>query len=284
MSKPPHAPAYYIFCDEYGDQALRRAASEFFILSAVVVSAANEPRLPSWIARINRQRRNHQGAGLHFTDLDERTKLWATRFVGKMPLRCFALISHKANMIGYRNVRAERAGDPRIYGDDGTSFSALPRRTLRFPNFVLKVLLERATDWCHTRSLQEYREPRPVAIVIAQRGGFYLDPFKTYLEIDRRRYASRSGVLPGYIAWPVADIDLVTTAPAKNVAGLQIADIVTGAVSRAGRARRTTWARGTTRSSSCRPCDPRPRPRRRRTGSSRCRGPSSSAGRSPGRS
>ena len=93
-------------------------------------------------------------------------------------------------MIGYRNVRAERAGDPRIYGDDGTSFSALPRRTLRFPNFVLKVLLERATDWCHTRSLQEYREPRPVAIVIAQRGGFYLDPFKTYLEIDRRRYAS----------------------------------------------------------------------------------------------
>ncbi|PPC87143.1 MAG: hypothetical protein CTY31_05085 [Hyphomicrobium sp.] len=233
MSKPLHPPAYYIFCDEFGDQALRKAASEFFILSAIVVSAANEPKLPSWTARINGQRRNHQGAGLHFTDLDERTKLWATRFIGKMPLRSFVLISHKENMIGYRNVRAERAGDLRIYGDDGTSFSAQPRRTLRFPNFVLKILLERATAWCHRRSLKDYGEPRPVAIVIAQRGGFYLGPFKNYLEVDRRRYASKSGVLPGYLAWPVVETDMVTTAPAKNVAGLQIADIVAGAFSRA---------------------------------------------------
>jgi hypothetical protein len=233
MSNPLHLPAYHIFCDEYGDQALKRTASEWFIVSAVVVSAQRERDLPTWVARINQRRRNPQGSPLHFADLDERTKLWATRFVGKLRLRCFTLLSHKANMIGYRNVRAERAGDLREYGDDGTSFVAKPRRTLRYPNFVLKVLLERVTAWCHDRSLHEYGGPRPAAITIGQRGGFYLDPFKAYLEIDRRNAASRTGVLPGYLAWPVVDPDLITTAPAANIAGLQLADIVAGAFSRA---------------------------------------------------
>jgi hypothetical protein len=226
-------PLYHIFCDEFGDQALKRSASEWFIVSAVVVSAKREPETTRWVSRINRQRRNHQGSVLHFTDLDERTKYWATRFVGKLPLRCFTVISHKANMIGHRNVRAERAGDLRIYGDDGTSFDNRPRRGLRYPNFVLKVLLERATGWCHARSLREYGEARPVAITIAQRGGFYLDPFRSYLEIDRMRAATRTGTLPGHLAWPVVNLDLITTAPANNVAGLQLADIVTGAFSRA---------------------------------------------------
>jgi hypothetical protein len=162
-------------------------------------------------------------------------KLWATRFLGKLPVRCFVLLSHKANMIGYRNVRAERSvvGDMRTYGDDGASFVVKPRRGLRFPNFVLKVLLERATAWCLQRSLREYGEPRPAAITIAQRGGFYLEPFLNYLEIDRRNAASRTGTLPGYLARPVVRPDLITTAPAANSAGLQLADAVSGAFSRA---------------------------------------------------
>ena len=227
------SPAYHIFCDEFGDQGLKKTASEWFILSAVVVSAHREPDVTRWVQRINRRRRHWRGEPLHFADLDERMKLRASRFLGKLPVRCFTLISHKANMIGYRNVRAERAGDLREYGDDGTSFVAKPRRGLRYPNFVLKVLLERATAWCHARSVRDHGEPRPVAITIAQRGGFYLDPFKAYLEIDRRNAASRTGTLPGYLSWPVVDLDLVTTAPANNIAGLQLADTVTGAFSRA---------------------------------------------------
>lgn len=226
------SPAYHIFCDEFGDQALKQSASEWFIVSAVVVSAKRETELPRWVARINRRRRHWRGEPLHFTALDERTKLWATRFMGKLPVRCFVLISHKTNMIGYRNVRTERAGDLREYGDDGTSFVSKPRRKTRFPNFVLKVLLERATAWCKARSMRDYNEARPVAITIAQRGGFYLDRFKAYLEIDRRNAAGRTGTLPGYLAWRVVDLDLMKTAPADHVAGLQLADLVTGAFSR----------------------------------------------------
>jgi hypothetical protein len=228
-----HSPAYYVFCDEFGDQALKKKASDWFIQSAVVVSAQNEPDIPLWVERINRRRRHWRGGPLHFTDLDERMKLRASRFLGKLPVRCFAVLSHKANMLNYRNVRAERASDLRLYGDDGTSFTSVPRRKLWYPHIVLKILLERVTEWCHIRSLHDFGAPRPVAITIAQRGGFYLDRFKAYLEKDRRNYESRTGTLPVYLAWSVVDLDLIRTAPADNVAGLQFADVVTGSVSRA---------------------------------------------------
>jgi hypothetical protein len=197
------------------------------------VAAHREPNIPGWIERINLRRRHWQGGPLHFAKLDERMKLRATRFIGKLPLRCFILLSHKANMLNYRNVRAERAADWRVYGDDGTSFVALPRKKLWYPHIVLKVLLERVTEWCLTRSYRDYGAPRSIAITVAQRGGFYLDRFKTYLERDRRNCESGTGTLPVFLSWPVVDLDLVTTAPADNVPGLQLADVVAGAFSRA---------------------------------------------------
>lgn len=137
-------------------------------------------------------------------------------------------------MIGYRNARAERAADVRMYGDDGTSFTTQPRRGLWYSHIVLKVLLERATEWCLIRSRRDFGEPRPASITIAQRGGFYIDKFKLYLEErDYRNWKTKTGTLPGYLAWPVVQPDLITSAPADDVAGLQLADIVSGSFSRA---------------------------------------------------
>jgi Protein of unknown function (DUF3800) len=234
MSKSLPEPAYHIFVDEYGDHGLKKTASEFFIVSAVVVATETVPDLQEWIARIKKPMKNQQRRDFHFIGVDERMKYRASRYLGKMPVRCFGLISHKPNMIGHRNVKCEVAYDGRIYGDDGTSYTTpILHRKTKFPNFVLKVLLERATKWCHRRSLREFKEPRPVAITIAKRGGFYLSDFKSYLEIDQRRWRKKTGTLPGYLAWPVVDLDLIGTAPAANVAGLQLADIVSGSFSRA---------------------------------------------------
>lgn len=233
MSKSPRDPAYHIFVDEYGDQSLSRKSPEWFIVSAVIVASHRERDLPKWTDRINQQRRNSQGSALHFTELDERTKLWATRFVGRMPLRCFSVMSHKANMYTYRNVRAERAADLRSYNDDGTSFATMPRRKLWYSHSVLKYLLERTTEWCADRSMRDYKEHRPVQITIAQRGGFYLDKFKVHLQRDHRNWMTKIGVHYRYLAWPVVDLELISTAPAANVAGLQLADIVSGSFSRA---------------------------------------------------
>jgi len=103
---------------------------------------------------------------------------------------------------------------------------------------ILKVLLERATEWCRKRSLLDHKELRPVSITIAERGGFYIDRFKDYLERDKRNATRRTGTLPGYLAWDVVDLRRVSSAPANNVAGLQLADIVSGAFSRAIDSRR----------------------------------------------
>jgi len=225
-------PKYHIYCDEYGDQGLKHSASEWFIVCAVIVASHRDLELPRWISRIKRPMKNQQRRSLHFTDLDERMKLRATRFLGKMPVRCFAVLSHKWNMIGHRNTKCER-----WYGwhEDREDELRTQQRRQRnsFPNFVLKVLLERATSWCETRSIRDFGQPQPVAITIAQRGGFYLDAFKSYLDIDLRNSRNRTGTLPRYLAWPVVDVDLIATAPADNIAGLQLADIVSGAFSRA---------------------------------------------------
>lgn len=233
ITNPNREPAYHIFCDEYGDQALKHGASDWFIVSAVVVAARRTADLPEWIRRIKRPMRNQQRPGLHFRDLDERMKLRSTRFLGKMPVRCFALLSHKQNMINYRNRRCERAVG---WYDDADVREIVQQRAQRhsYPNFVLKVLLERATEWCERRSLREYRARRPVDITIAQRGGFYLDGFKRYLENkDKRNWQKQRGPLPGYLAWRVVDLNRIRTASAVNVAGLQFADLVAGAFSRA---------------------------------------------------
>ena len=231
MSQSPKEPAYHIYIDEFGDHRLKDTASQWFILSAVVVSARHEPNLPKWIAAIKKPMKNAKRPDLHFQKLDERMKLRACRFLRRLPVRIFTLISHKANMIGHRNIRCEEMYEWRDYHDDGTH--SIAPRTTRYPNFVLKVLLERATAWCRERSFRDFGEPRPVSITIAQRGGFYLSDFQSYLEIDRRNYTAQSGTLPGYLAWSLVKQELITTAPAANSAGLQLADVVCGAFSRA---------------------------------------------------
>jgi len=232
MSKSPLKPAYHIFCDEYGDQSLKHGASDWFILSALVVAAHRVPELQEWIRRIKRPMKNQQRPGIHFKDLDESMKFRSTRFLGKMPIRGFVILSHKENMRGYRNKRCERAVG---WFDDDDIREIVQARSHRqsYPNFLLKVLLERATEWCERRSMRDYGVRHPVQITIAQRGGFYLDSFKNYLnEKDRANWLRRRGTLPGHLAWRVVDTDLIATAPAAHVPGLQLADTIAGAFSR----------------------------------------------------
>lgn len=233
MSKSLLTPAYHIFCDEFGDQSLKHTASEWFIISAVVVAAHRVPNLQKWIRRIKRPMKNQQRASLHFRDLDDDMRFRSTRFLGKMPIRCFALLSHKENMRSHRNRRCERAVG--WYDDDDIREIVQDRgRRQSYPNFVLKVLLERATEWCERRSLADHGARYPVQITIASRGGFYLDSFKRYLiDKDRANWLKGRGTLPGYLAWRVVDTNLISEAPAADVAGLQLADVVAGAFSRA---------------------------------------------------
>lgn len=226
-------PAYHIFCDEYGHQSLKPTGSDWFILSAVVVASHRAPDIQEWIRRIKRPMKNQQKHGLHFKELDDRMKMRSTKFLGKLPIRCFAILSHKDNMRNHRNFRCEQAVG--WYDDEDIREIVQDRgRRQSYPNFVLKVLLERATEWCERRSLIDFGVRHPVEITIASRGGFYIDGFKRYLiERDRANWLRGRGTLPRYLAWRVVEPGLINEAPAANVAGLQLADVVAGAFSRA---------------------------------------------------
>jgi hypothetical protein len=224
----PNDPAFIVFCDESGDPGLKDKASDWFIVSAVVVRLANEPKVPQWIRRIKKPMRSQRKAELHFHRLDPKMRFRASRMLGKLPVRCFTVLSHKHNMIGYSNPRVERRHAWRSYAADGKTWTAAPRKSF-FHNWLLKVLLERVTVYCGDRCTREFGSPQPIAIQIAKRGGFSLPEFKAYLVDSRIKSTAGTTLLPGDLDWRVVDLDRITEAPAANVAGLQLADIVSGA-------------------------------------------------------
>ena len=179
MTPPKNPAAYVVFCDESGDPGLKSKASDWFIVSAVVVRISNERRVPEWIRRIKKPMRGQQKAELHFHLLDPAMRYRASRMLGKLPVRCFTIISHKQNMVGYSNPRVERRHAWRDYAPDGT-WTVKPRNSF-FHNWLLKVLLERVTRYIGERSRKDHGTPRFARIVIAKRGGFNLGDFKAYL-------------------------------------------------------------------------------------------------------
>lgn len=231
LSSPKSDPAYLVYCDEFGDPGLTGKGSDWFIVSAVVVRAEHNRSLPKWIAHIKRPMRGQQRPDLHFYKLNADMKRRSTRFLSRMPVRCFSLLSHKQNMVGHRNRRCEEAYAWREYDDNG-NYRLRPRKTW-FHNFALKVLLERVTEYCADRCIRDYGVIRPIRITIGQKGGFDLPDFKSTLYIDRSHAASGRGVLPYNLAWSVVDIEQIETAPAAHMAGLQLADIVCGSFSHA---------------------------------------------------
>jgi Protein of unknown function (DUF3800) len=175
-------PAYHVYCDESGDPGIRGGGSDWFAVSACVVSAARNRDIADWISRIKRPMRGQQKPDLHFFLLNSAMKRRASRFLSKLPLRCFVLLSHKQNMIGHRNRRCEERYAWRTYSRDG-EFVAQPRATW-FHNFTLKVLLERVTAWCEARSIADFNRTRPIDITVARRGGFDIADFRATLAID----------------------------------------------------------------------------------------------------
>ena len=220
-------PALYVFCDEAGDPGLTSTASDWFVVSAIVVAAERESELPRWVAAIKKPMKNMQRPDLHFYLLEPHMKRRACRFLSKLPVRCFTMVSNKANMIDHQNLRCEARYAWRLYNEDGT-YVTVPRKTW-FHNFVLKAMLERVTEWCEEWCQHQYGRALPIDITIGRRGGFSIADFKTTLEIDRRHYNAGTGTLQKYLTWPVVDLNRIQTAPAAEVSGLQLADVVAGA-------------------------------------------------------
>jgi hypothetical protein len=213
---------YIAYVDEAGDDGLgrirpldHRGVSEWLVLSCVLIRADREPEVLPWLRDIISQLKQHQIRYLHFRELRDDKKLLACEYISQLPVRLFAVASHKRNMKGYFNDRASQA---KI------------NVTAWFYCWLMRILVERVSDYCHRRSIKHHGEMKTVRFEVASRGGVKLPDVVTYLNYLKDQ--EEIGLLYNdYWApsWPVMDFEKLYSYPAKERAGLQLADCVASA-------------------------------------------------------
>jgi hypothetical protein len=151
-------------------------------------------------------------------DLTDPQRLAACEFLAKQHVRFFVVVSNKRNLQGYQNPRAAR----------------LDTRNPLYP-WMLRLLLERASDYCARRSMRDYGEMRSMRIELASRGGLSVARIRVYLwdKLRRQNQAGTTYLKRGEINWSVINPNEVEVFQAKRRAGLQLSDIVASAFGQA---------------------------------------------------
>jgi hypothetical protein len=212
---------YIAYIDEAGDDGLKpknpseRKSSDWMVISAVLIKANREDQVVPWTKDIIKSIGQHQLTNLHFRTLKDDKKLLVCEALSCLPIRTFSVLSHKRNMIGYRNIRAERAK---------------VNRTAWFYCWMLRLLMEKITTYCGRRSIKDYKDHRAIRIELSDRGGVKLSDVIDYLHYIKDQ--SNMGMM--YHAkydldWSVIDHDEIYSYPNKMRAGLQLSDCVASA-------------------------------------------------------
>lgn len=217
MSSSDKEYGYIAYIDEAGDPGLKRVrpidengASEWLVLSAVVIRKAHEPLVLGWMEDIIADLGIKQRRDLHYRALSPTRKISAAAQIANLPIRGFAICSNKKNMRGYRNLRAETMSSQQW-----------------FYNWCIRLLLERVTAFCDERTALDYGERKPVKLEFSERGGIRYSQTAAYQYYLREQQAG--GVMFLNKREPVTkmlDWDLMEVHPHGNRAGLQIADFV----------------------------------------------------------
>ena len=215
-TKKPYGFVAYI--DESGDDGLKKVkpldpngSSEWFVLGAVVIRAANENAVGRWQKAILRDFGYTQRTDIHWRHLTHARKLMVCDHLNRNPMRLFAFMSNKKNMKGYIN---ERCAKEPYY----------------FYWWCSRILLERVTAFCSKWSDKIYGEQLPVKLIFSQRGGMAYDRLISYLEL--LRFETEIGhvkVNTRNLTWSVVDKSLIKYMAHRSEAGVQLADAVAGA-------------------------------------------------------
>jgi hypothetical protein len=184
------------------------------ILAGVLVHAHNHTKPVQFKERI----KGAQRPDLHFATLKPDQRLAACEHLASKHLRWFAVVSNKRNMHGYHNPRAARH-DTRN----------------PFYNWLLRLLLERASGFCAARTIRDYGEMRTMRIELGARGGVSLPRIKVYLweKLQRQSQAGTTFLKRGSIDWSAMDRNEIEIFQAHRRAGIQLADVVASAIRQA---------------------------------------------------
>lgn len=218
MTKPDYEFIAYI--DESGDPGLKnvrpideKGSTEWMTVSAVVISREHEDAPKKWVADINRSIGETNTQVIHFKDLSPLHRLSVCEQVAALPVRLFVVASNKKNMRRHRNVKAEK----------------VPSKQW-FYNWLVRILVERVTDWCLRRARRQNLTRQHVKFVFSQSGGHSYSQTAAYHALLMKQARGGKPVLAKWVPrWEVMSHNLVEAYPHYQRAGLQLADVVASA-------------------------------------------------------
>ncbi len=218
MSVPTHRLVVYI--DEAGDPGIKQkpkealaAASEWFVLAAVVVREERDRDTVEWLRDMREAVRTQSHAAIHYRKLSSSDQERVCRMLGGKDVRIFVVASHKTNMRGYQN---KRMGSKLGRGE--------------FYNWCLRLLLERVTHWCARRSQKEQAANCAARVIFSERGGHDYTHLRSCIEtLDMQAVAGTTFLRAKEIVPGVLSSTLREVRPHATKAGLQLADIAASA-------------------------------------------------------
>jgi hypothetical protein len=223
ISKPDLG--YIAYIDESGDIGLRtvipldaKGASEWLIISAVVIRAENETHVAKWLRAMREEAKSIQSEDLHFKTLSDRQRQIICGSLAECDVRLFVVISNKQNMRGHRNERAEKRGRSKHY----------------LYWWLCRLLLERVTEFCEGKNRSANTPGRQLRVELSRRADLNYRYFSNYLaklwiqDGTEGLFLNKSNP-----RWSVFDPKEVYAYDHRSRAGLQLADVVASAFYRA---------------------------------------------------
>ncbi|MEJ7608330.1 MAG: DUF3800 domain-containing protein [Bryobacteraceae bacterium] len=212
-------PYFVAYFDEAGDPGIKtvapldpKGASEWFTVGCCVIRAANEPTMVRLVQDIKQSIHSTQSPDLHFRTLVEHKKLPVCQALAAQDMRLFVVASHKTNMRGYRNPKAEAVS---LHRTTGSTISAY------------------ACFWSGSRNgvpidqFEECKEPRHVKLVFSKRGGHSYRHVETYVHLLINQIENGRLFLTARAPDArVLDHRLIEVIEHNKSAGCQIADVV----------------------------------------------------------
>lgn len=212
-------PTFQVFIDEAGDPGVKPKVidgphlTDWFVVSAVVVSYQKRLDVVDWVRDLNEAVRNLNSDALHYRNLSEPNRARVCRMLGRKPCRIFAVASHKDSMRRHYNPNLGRANDKIFY------------------NWCLRLLLERVTEWCYRRGHKDLDGDCTAEVIFSHRGGHnYLD-LEDYLKkleaqtLTKKLVLDAKGIAPGVLSPSRLQVE-----ESERIAGLQLADISASAI------------------------------------------------------
>lgn len=184
--------------------------TEWLVLSAIVIKVQREQAVKGWVEDIVAELGIRQRNDLHYRTLSPTRKIVAGQKIAALPLRGFAVCSNKKNMRGHRNKRAEK----------------IPSQQW-FYNWCIRLLLERVTAFCASRTITDHGKVLPVKIEFSERGGIRYSQSKAYQYYLRHQqegdkiYLKKREPVMKMLNW-----NLMEAHPHGDRAGLQLSDFV----------------------------------------------------------